>query len=236
MLRLLIFLSVALAGCAGCDERDPTGLSGAVRIDGSSTVFPLSEAVAEEFMRDHPGVRVTVGASGTGGGFAKFARGETDVSDASRAIEAGEVDDLASAGIGFIELPVAYDGIAVVVHPATDWVDCLTTDELAAIWEPGSDAETWADVRSSFPDVPLRLYGPGLKQLSFNASHGASNPSGAFDAEKHGPEKAIDGIIAGPADEQWDSAAWLEARAEKAPRCGRDVAAWLWMRAANEEL
>lgn len=168
VLRLLIFLSVALAGCAGCDERDPTGLSGAVRIDGSSTVFPLSEAVAEEFMRDHPGVRVTVGASGTGGGFAKFARGETDVSDASRAIEAGEVDDLASAGIGFIELPVAYDGIAVVVHPATDWVDCLTTDELAAIWEPGSDAETWADVRSSFPDVPLRLYGPGTDSGTYD--------------------------------------------------------------------
>ena len=78
------------------------------------------------------------------------------------------MDDLASAGIGFIELPVAYDGIAVVVHPATDWVDCLTTDELAAIWEPGSDVETWADVRSSFPDVPLRLYGPGTDSGTYD--------------------------------------------------------------------
>ena len=140
MIRLLLVLAISavLGGCAGCDERDPTGLSGAVRIDGSSTVFPLSEAVAEEFMRDHPGVRVTVGASGTGGGFAKFVRGETDISDASRAIEDDEVEGLEAAGIEFVELPVAYDGIAVVVHPETDWVDCLTTAELEAIWEPGS--------------------------------------------------------------------------------------------------
>ena len=169
----LLTLCAALAGCAGCDEADPDGLEGAVRVDGSSTVFPLAEAVAEEFMRDHPGVRVTVGASGTGGGFAKFARGETDVSNASRAIEENEIASLQAAGIPFVELPVAYDGIAVVTHPETDWVDCLTTEELRRIWEPGSPVETWADVRRGFPDVPVELYGPGTSSGTYDYFTGA---------------------------------------------------------------
>ena len=164
----LLLLLAALSGCAGCEDVDPGGLTGSVRLDGSSTVFPLSEAVAEEFMRDHPGVRVTVGASGTGGGFAKFARGETDVSAASRAVEADEVASLEAGGVPFVELPVAYDGIAVVAHPATDWVDCLTTAELAAIWEPGSAVEAWADVRPGFPPVPVVLYGPGTDSGTYD--------------------------------------------------------------------
>ena len=165
---LVLLAPLLLAGCAGCDETDPTGLSGAVRVDGSSTVFPLTEAVAEEFMRDHPGVRVTVGASGTGGGFAKFGRGETDVSNASRAIEDGEAATLDAAGIPFVEIPVAYDGIAVVAHPATDWVDCLTTAELRRIWGPESAVDSWADVRAGFPDVPLQLYGPGTDSGTYD--------------------------------------------------------------------
>ena len=164
----LLAALLLLAGCAGCDETDPTGLEGAIRVDGSSTVFPLTEAVAEEFMRDHPGVRVTVGASGTGGGFAKFGRGETDVSGASRAIEGGEEATLDAAGIPFVEIPVAYDGIAVVTHPKTDWVGCLTTAELGAIWEPDSRVETWADVRAGFPDVPVELYGPGTDSGTYD--------------------------------------------------------------------
>ena len=164
-----------LAGCAGCEDVDPDGLQGAVRVDGSSTVFPLAEAVAEEFMRDHPGVRVTVSASGTGGGFAKFARGETDVSNASRAIEPDEVAALDAAGVRFVEVPVAYDGIAVVAHPETDWVDCLTTAELRSIWEPGSRVETWADVRPGFPDVPVVLYGPGTDSGTYDYFTAAIN-------------------------------------------------------------
>lgn len=170
---LLALACASLVGCAGCDEADPTGLEGAVRIDGSSTVFPLAEAVAEEFMRDHPGVRVTVGASGTGGGFAKFARGETDVSNASRAIEENEIAQLEAAGIPFVEIPIAYDGIAVVTHPATDWVECLTLEELRRIWEPNSSVSSWADVRRGFPDVPIQLYGPGTSSGTYDYFTGA---------------------------------------------------------------
>lgn len=170
---LTLLCAVALVGCAGCEETDPDGLEGAVRVDGSSTVFPLAEAVAEEFMRDHPGVRVTVGASGTGGGFAKFMRGETDVSNASRAIDEGEIAGLEAAGVPFVELPVAYDGIAIVTHPETDWVDCLTVDELRRIWEPDSPVETWADVRAGFPDAPLELYGPGTSSGTYDYFTGA---------------------------------------------------------------
>ncbi len=170
-----LLLLLAVAGCAGCEEVDPAGLTGSVRVDGSSTVFPLSEAVAEEFMRDHPGVRITVGASGTGGGFAKFARGETDASNASRAIEPDEAAGLDAAGIAFVEVPVAYDGIAVVAHPETDWVDCLTLAELRAIWEPDSRVDSWADVRPGFPDVPLVLYGPGTDSGTYDYFTAAVN-------------------------------------------------------------
>ena len=175
MRYVVLALLLTLGGCAGCEETDPTGLSGAVRVDGSSTVFPLSEAVAEEFMRDHPGVRVTVGASGTGGGFAKFARGETDVSNASRAVEDDEAASLDAAGIAFVEIPVAYDGIAVVAHPETDWVECLTVAELRSVWEPGSAVDSWAQVRSGFPDVPIRLYGPGTDSGTYDYFTAAVN-------------------------------------------------------------
>ncbi len=156
-----------LMGCAGCDSRTG-GLQGAVGVDGSSTVFPLAEAVAEEFMRDHPGVRVTVGVSGTGGGFGKFVRGETDLSNASRPIKPDEMEAADAAGIGFVELPVAYDGLAVVVHPSNTWAECLTVGELRRIWAPGSRVHSWAQVRAGFPDRPLVLYGPGTDSGTYD--------------------------------------------------------------------
>ncbi|MGP0565446.1 MULTISPECIES: PstS family phosphate ABC transporter substrate-binding protein [unclassified Nitrospina] len=145
-------------------------LRGTVRIDGSSTVFPISEAVAEEFSknRDYARVRVTVGVSGTGGGFKKFTAGETDINDASRPIKQREIDKAKKNNIQYLELPVAYDGLTVVVNQANTWVDHLTTDELKKIWEPGSSVKTWADVRDGWPDKALRLYGPGTDSGTFD--------------------------------------------------------------------
>ncbi|MCF8719490.1 PstS family phosphate ABC transporter substrate-binding protein [Nitrospina gracilis] len=145
-------------------------LRGTVRIDGSSTVFPISEAVAEEFgkIRDHARVRVTVGVSGTGGGFKKFCVGETDINDASRPIKQKEIDKAKKNNIRYLELPVAYDGLSVVINKANTWVDHLTTDELKKIWEPGSSVKTWADVREGWPSKPIKLYGPGTDSGTFD--------------------------------------------------------------------
>ncbi len=165
----LLVVAVSLAGCRSATESGSSDtLSGAVQIDGSSTVFPITEAVAEEFMKVHPRVRVTVGVSGTGGGFAKFFRGETDVNDASRTIKDSEIELASSTGIDYIELPVAFDGLAIVVNPANDWASCLTATELEAIWKPGSTVKSWAEVREGFPDRPIKLYGPGTDSGTYD--------------------------------------------------------------------
>jgi phosphate transport system substrate-binding protein len=160
-LGLGFVLVVALGGCGG-------GSANTVSIDGSSTVFPLTEAVAEEFMEDTQGARVNVGVSGTGGGFNKFLRGETAINDASRPIAPEEKKKAKKNGIEYIELPVAYDGLAVVAHPSNDWVDCLTTQELKEIWKPESDITRWSQIRDSFPDRPLDLYGPGTASGTYD--------------------------------------------------------------------
>ena len=143
-------------------------LSGKVRLDGSSTVFPISEAVAEEYSAVQPRVRVTVGVSGTGGGFKKFINGETDINDASRPIKGSELDKAVAAGIDVIELPVAFDGLSVIVNLQNDWVDHLTIAELRKIWQPDSVVTTWKDVRPEWPDRPIRLYGPGTDSGTFD--------------------------------------------------------------------
>lgn len=140
-----------------------------VRIDGSSTVFPVTEAVAEAFQKAQGGkIRVTVGVSGTGGGFKKFCRGETDISNASRPILAKEIADCKAAGINFIELPVAYDALTVVVNPQNTWVRSLTVAELKKIWEPDSKINNWSQVRQGFPNIPLKLFGPGADSGTFD--------------------------------------------------------------------
>lgn len=164
---LSALLLLALLGCGPADQTRP-GIAGNVRVDGSSTVFPISEAVAEEFGAAWPDIRVAVGKSGTGGGFKKFVLGETDINDASRPITENEMRDVAAHGIHFIELPIAYDGISIVVNPRNDWVDHLTLDELRAIWQPGSTVATWRDVRPSWPDRPIRLYGAGHDSGTFD--------------------------------------------------------------------
>ncbi|GBD43747.1 Phosphate-binding protein PstS [bacterium HR40] len=142
-----------------------------VRIDGSSTVYPITEAVAEEFQNVHRGkFRVTVGISGTGGGFKKFCRGETDISNASRPIKESERQACAQNGVQYIEVPVAFDALAVMVNPKNDWVDCLTVEELKKIWEPEAQGkiDRWNEVRSNWPDRPLNLYGAGTDSGTYD--------------------------------------------------------------------
>lgn len=161
--------TLTLTACANDNATGGDGgLSGTIEIDGSSTVFPITEAVAEEFNIANPGVDVTVGVSGTGGGFEKFCAGETDFSDASRPIKDEEAAICAAAGIEYVELTVATDGLAVMVNPANDWVECLTLEELTAIWEPGSKVTNWSQVRDGFPDRKLTLFGPGTDSGTFD--------------------------------------------------------------------
>ncbi|MDA1095901.1 MAG: PstS family phosphate ABC transporter substrate-binding protein [Chloroflexi bacterium] len=143
-------------------------LTGSVEIDGSSTVFPITEAVAEEFRKVQPGVQVNVGVSGTGGGFKRFAVGETDISDASRPIKAEESSQAFENGVDYLELRVGTDGLSVMVHPSADFVNCLTIGELKRIWEPGSRVDNWNQVRSTFPDQRMRLYGPDTDSGTFD--------------------------------------------------------------------
>ncbi len=166
----VIFSILVAAGCAGGDEGsgDAGSLTGAVQVDGSSTVAPISEAMAEEFQIEQPGVRVTVGISGTGGGFRRFCAGETEIADASRPISEEEQAACEAAGIEYAELPVAWDGLSVVVNPGNDFVECLTVDELRRIWEPNSRVSTWRNVRPEFPAQPIKLYGPGTDSGTFD--------------------------------------------------------------------
>ena len=143
-------------------------LSGTIEIDGSSTVFPVSEAVAEEFGKLHRDVRVNVGVSGTGGGFKRFTAGETDISDASRPIKDREAAAAKENGVEYIELKVGTDGLSVTVSPENGFVDCLTVAELKRIWEPGSKITRWNQVRPEFPDRPMRLYGADTDSGTFD--------------------------------------------------------------------
>jgi phosphate transport system substrate-binding protein len=159
-----VLLSVVSASCGGGSSSEIATIA----LDGSSTVFPISEAVAEEFQREHPDVRVTVGISGTGGGFKKFTIGEIDINDASRTIKSSEVEAAAENNIEYIELPVAFDGISIVVNPSNTFVDALTVEELNRIWEPASKVQRWSDVRAGWPNRPITLYGPGTDSGTFD--------------------------------------------------------------------
>jgi phosphate transport system substrate-binding protein len=147
-----------------------SGVTGAVLIDGSSTVFPISEAIAEEFMAANTGVQVTVGVSGTGGGFEKFCAGETDVSNASRPIKDEEVAKCAEGKVEFIEVPMAYDGLTIVTNKDNDWAQCLTVEQLKIMWEPAAEGKitSWKQIDPAFPDEKLALYGPGTDSGTFD--------------------------------------------------------------------
>jgi phosphate transport system substrate-binding protein len=180
LLALVAALALAAAGCGRDDDDEEAGgeattaataesdLSGRVEADGSSTVGPFTTAGAEGFQRDNPGVQVTVGVSGTGGGFERFCRGETDLSNASRPIDEDEVTLCEQDGVEYVEFQVANDALTVVVNSGNDWADCLTVEQLNTIWEPGSKVSNWNQVDSSFPDQRLRLFGAGTDSGTFD--------------------------------------------------------------------
>jgi phosphate transport system substrate-binding protein len=155
---LLASLSLLLVGCGG--SKEGTGLKGEVLIDGSSTVAPISQAVAEEFSKENSDVNVSVGISGTGGGFKKFVTGEIDIVDASRAMKPEELSTAQKNGIEFIELKIGLDGLTVVANPENTWAQNLTTEDLKKIWADGSTVKTWKDVNPAWPAEPIKLYGP----------------------------------------------------------------------------
>src|SRR5687768_12984439 len=160
MTRNVWVFALAVAACGGGGDAPSAGkLSGTVQIDGSSTVYPITEAVAEQFtIENGPGVRVTAGVSGTGGGFKRFCAGEIDINDASRPITDSERELCKQQGIDFAEMEVAYDGIAMLTSPQNTWAECLTLAELKKIWEPGSTVKQWSQVRAGFPAEELDLY------------------------------------------------------------------------------
>jgi len=170
--RFLILSVIAAAIVIGSFSlAQPTALAQIVQIDGSSTVFPVTEAVAEEFQKAKKGkIKVTVGISGTGGGFKKFCRGETDISDASRPILKAEIDICKQAGIEYIELPVAFDALTVMVNPKNEWASVMTVAELKKIWEPSAQGKitNWNQVRSEWPNAPLKLFGAGADSGTFD--------------------------------------------------------------------
>ena len=155
--RWFIVLVVWVSGCS----------KPSIQIDGSSTVYPITEAVAEDFKTEQPSVRVTVGLSGTSGGMKKFVVGEIDICDASRPIKEAEIAACKANGIEYVELQVAFDGLSVVVNPENDWVDCITVEQLKSLWQPESTVQKWSDLNPDWPSEPIKLYGPGTDSGTF---------------------------------------------------------------------
>lgn len=163
-----LLLTALLGAACGNTDTDPTSsgddggqsISGSIAIDGSSTVFPIAQAVAEEFQIANPEAQISVGLAGTGGGFEAFCAGDIEISNASRPIEEDEADCLKKAGIDYTEFQIGVDGLAIVTHPDTDWVDCITFDQLKAIYEPDSEVSSWSDVDPSWPDEDIKIFGP----------------------------------------------------------------------------
>jgi phosphate transport system substrate-binding protein len=167
---LVLTLVFVVVGCGSDTSSDSNqaALSGEIKIEGSSTVYPIAQAVAEEFMLLHDGVNITVGLSGTSNGFKAIINGEADIANASRHIKDEELQTIASNNDEAIEMPVAYDGITVVVHPDNDWALDMTVEELNKIWAKGSTIKRWNEVRAQWPDEPISLFGPGTSSGTFD--------------------------------------------------------------------
>jgi phosphate transport system substrate-binding protein len=194
---LVAALTLVAAACGG----DDNGGGSAISADGSSTVGPFVTKAAEDFKADG-GADVTVGISGTGGGFERFCAGETDLSNASRAIEDDEVAKCEDNGVEYVEFRVATDAITNVVNSGNDWATCLTTDQLKAIWEPKSKVENWNQVDDSFPDVPIRLYGPGTDSGTFDYFTDAINGEEGASRTDYQPSEDDNVIVQGVAGDK----------------------------------
>jgi phosphate transport system substrate-binding protein len=163
-----IGLLASAAALLAAGSQDKATLKGTIKIDGSSTVFPITEAVAEEFRKESPKVRATVGVSGTGGGFKRFAAGEIDIADASRPIKKAESEAASKAGVEYIELPVAFDGLTIVVNKKNTWCNSLTVDQVKKIYTAAEPAKTWKDLDANWPAKPIKVYSPGTDSGTFD--------------------------------------------------------------------
>ena len=180
-------------------------LSGSVNIDGSSTVYPITEAVAEEFQKANTGVKVTVAFAGTGGGFKKFCNGETDMNDASRPIkadDAGEGVACKGKSIEWLELGIATDALSVVVSKSNTFVTCLTTAQLKTMWDQGSTAKSWKDIDPSFPDEPLKLFGPGPDSGTFDYFTEVINGKAKQSRSDYTPSEDDNALVTGVAGDK----------------------------------
>jgi phosphate transport system substrate-binding protein len=191
-------LVLAAAGCGGGDG----GGGGTITADGSSTVGPFTTKAAEDFREVNEEAQITVGISGTGGGFERFCIGETDISNASRAIKDEEAAMCEENGVEYVELQVVVDALTNVVNTQNDWATCLTTDQLRAIWEPGSKVKSWSQIDPSFPDVPLRLFGPGTDSGTFDYFTDEINGEEGASRTDYSPSEDDNVVVQGVAGER----------------------------------
>jgi phosphate transport system substrate-binding protein len=206
-----ITVALTLPGLATAQDATPvpyasstdlSSLSGTITADGSSTVFPIMEALAEEFGNQASGVEFTVDFSGTGGGFKRFCAGETDISDASRPIKPEEDATCLQNNVSYYVFEIAYDGLSVVVNPDNDWVTCLTVDQLNKMWGKDSSASKWSDIDPSWPDEPLTLYGPGTDSGTYDYFTQQINGEEGVSREDYNPSEDDNVLVEGVAGEK----------------------------------
>ena len=199
ILSVVVFFMLSMAACGSSSDSSVSNLSGAIAIDGSSTVYPVTEAVAEEFQIANPDTRVTVGVSGTGGGFTKFCVSDTDISGASRPIKDNERELCAENGVEFIELRVGLDGLAVVKNKDNNYLNDLSMDQLAKVWGPASEDSVmkWSQVDSSFPAEDIDLYGPGTDSGTFDFFTEEVNGEGGASRGDYTPSEDDNVLVTG---------------------------------------
>ena len=209
ILSTLVVATTLLAGCGtkAPEQANNNGaadkkLSGEIKIDGSSTVFPISEAMAEEFNKANPNVKVTVGESGTGGGMKKFVAKEIDVADASRPIKKEEADQAKQNGVEYIELKVAFDGISIVVNKENTWATDMTVAELNSMWKEGSTVKTWKDIRPEWPAEQIKFYAPGTSSGTFEFFTDAINKKAKSQRTDYTPSEDDNILVQGVAGDK----------------------------------